>query len=550
MESKTFSIYLLKPQYTPDNSLKDGCPLGSPVPVANLPTGSRLYLMDSKPYAPWWKDYWGIEEDIQQSLAGAIVFIPVNARFFALTFGHTYQYLKEFSYEYGFGLKMTLNSLNPNKLKSTDILNPEDSRRQRIQSPIGSDITFFNFDRDSSIIKRLTGKVKDEYKNLISNTTGANNLTVGIKKRPEDIPRFLSEILTIYNKNNYKETFPDLHNIVPLQDPLIIEELNTKLLEAFSRKEDELVLAVPDMVDYTTDLYIYFSGSGRKQVKIYPDVYIDYYREYLSSNFQGNVTVQDLKKHSMNLCNEDGKSTKSYSVFKSLLFNCEMDNNYYHLTEGQWYQIEKSYLKNLEKNLDTYFYDDKLLIKYNHKSENDYNTKISDIDKRFICLDKENIAPKNQSQVEPCDIYIVLDETAKFYHVKFLTRSASLSHLFNQGLVSVELIRTEQESKDKLKEIIEQKTTMEQKQGYIAPIINEKIQVVYAIITRKDSNKKSHNLPLFSKIALKKCINAFKLMRIDVKVCFIKDVSDKRSGNLRKRIKNTTRNKKGNINAT
>jgi uncharacterized protein (TIGR04141 family) len=549
MRSKTFSIYLLKPQYTPDNSLKDDCPLGSPVSATNLPIGSRLYLMDPKPYAPWWKEYWGIKRDIQQSLAGAIVFIPVNNRFFALTFGHTYHYLKEFSYEYDFGLKMTLNSLDPNKLKSTDILNPEVSRRQRIQSPIGSDITFFNFDHDSSIIKRLTGKVKVEYKDFFSNTTGANNLTVGIKKKPEDIPDFLSKILTIYNKNDYKKTFPDIHNIVPLQDPTMIEKLNMELLKAFFANKKELVLAIPDIIDYTTDLYIYFSGSGRKQGKIYQDIYIDYYREYLSANFKGTITVQDLKKHNMNLCDEDGKFTRSYSVFKGLLFDCELNNNYYHLTEGQWYQIESSYLKKLEEFLDSYFYDDKLLIEYNHKSENEYNTEISNVDKRFICLDKANIAPKNQSQVEPCDIYIVLDETAKFYHVKLSTRSASLSHLFNQGLVSVELIRTEQESKDKLKKIIDGKTTAKQKYKYINPIINEKIQVVYAIITHKDSNIKSRNLPLFSKISLKRCINTFNLMKIDIKVCFVKDASDKKPNKLRKGIKRTTRNKRRNVNA-
>jgi uncharacterized protein (TIGR04141 family) len=178
VRSRTFSIYLLKSNYTTDNSLKGGHPLGKPIPASNLPPGSELYLLDSPFYSPWWKDYWGIKQEIKQSLKGAIVFVPVNGRFFALTFGHTYHYLEEHSYEYDFGLRMTLNSLDPDKLKSTDILNPETAQRQRIQSPTGSDITFFNFDHDSSIINRLAGKVKDEYKNIFSNITGANNLAI------------------------------------------------------------------------------------------------------------------------------------------------------------------------------------------------------------------------------------------------------------------------------------------------------------------------------------------------------------------------------------
>ncbi len=48
----------------------------------------------------------------------------------------------------------TLNSLDPNKLKSLDSLIPENARRQRTQLPVGSDLTYFDFDRDGSNFKR------------------------------------------------------------------------------------------------------------------------------------------------------------------------------------------------------------------------------------------------------------------------------------------------------------------------------------------------------------------------------------------------------------
>lgn len=432
MKSRTFSIYLLKNNYSADNALKKDNPLTNSVQATKLPPGARMYLLNSIPYPPWWKDYWGIVENIEQSLKGAIAFIPSGNRFFALTFGHTYHYLKEDAYEYDFGLKITLNSIDPNKLKSTDTLNPENFRRQRTQSPTGSDITFFDFDRDSSIIRHLTGKVKREFKDIFSNTTGASSLTVSIKKTPCDIPSFLSQLLDLYTKDDYKQAFPSIHNIVPLHDPIIIKKLNEKIIEAFIDRRMYLVLSIPDIIDYDIALNVYFSGAGQKQSKIYPDVYIDDYREYLKSNSKINVTIEDLKKHSMNLCDEDGKPHKSYSVYKSLLFDCNLDNEYFHLCEGNWYKIDSSYIAELHKILDPYFYEDKLLPDYKHNSENDYNTTTAKDNKHFICLDKTNISPTKQTDIEPCDLLTIDDETksATFYHVKLSTRSSTLSHLF------------------------------------------------------------------------------------------------------------------------
>ena len=529
MKSKTFSIYLLKIDFTPDNALKNEHPLGSPIQATKLPPGSRMYLLDSIPHPPWWKDYWGVIEQIKQSLKGAIVFIPNNDRFFALTFGYTYHYLKEHAYEYDFGLRITLNSIDPNALKSTDILNPENSLRQRIQSPTGSDITFFNFDRDSSIIRHLAGKVKNEYKGLFSSITGASNLSINIKKTPNEIPDLLSQLLTLYNKDSYKQSFPDIHNIIPLHDPEVIDKLNKELMKAFYERHMKLVLSIPDITDPDNALNIYFSGAGQKQGIIYQDVYIDYYREYLANNSKTNITINDLNKHSMNICDDDGTPKRSYSIFKSLLFDCQQGNEHFHLCEGIWYQIDNSYLERLKNFLDPYFYDDNSLPKYRHESEEDYNASITGNDVKYICLDRTNISPPGQSAVEPCDIYTVDEKskTAIFYHVKLSTRSSTLSHLFNQGLNSIELLRLNDYARNKIKELIKKSTSGKSK-NQIEAIDNDNLRVVYVIITKKKNADKSLNLPLFSRISLKRCLNTLKLMKIDAKICFIENLSEKK----------------------
>jgi len=124
-KSRHFSIYLLKDGYNAQNTLKDGHSLGEPLTdVQNLPATARLYLSDNPPIEPWWRSYWGINRDLTQASKGAIVFLPVNNKCFVLTFGHTYHNLKNEAYEYDFGLRATLNAIDPDKIKATDIFQP------------------------------------------------------------------------------------------------------------------------------------------------------------------------------------------------------------------------------------------------------------------------------------------------------------------------------------------------------------------------------------------------------------------------------------------
>lgn len=148
-KSRGFSIFLLKENYNAGNALKLEHSLGNPIVNAvNLPQDATLYISDKAATAPWWKDYWGIPQELEQVLKGAIVFLNVGQRCFVITFGHTHHNLQEISYEYDFGLRTTLNALDPEKIKSTDILMPENARRQRIQSPTASELTFFDFNSD------------------------------------------------------------------------------------------------------------------------------------------------------------------------------------------------------------------------------------------------------------------------------------------------------------------------------------------------------------------------------------------------------------------
>ena len=436
--------------------------------------GQKLYERDSlcaqlgqnggdprrslRPRDPWWKGYFGVRKPLRQVTKGALVFLPVGDRRFALSFGFVFHNLKDESYEYDFGLRVTLNSLDPNKLKSTDVLQPGAARRQRTQVPVASDLTYFDFDRDNAILKSLTGKVKDEHKELFKDATGASSLHISSTVAPDGLIDLCEKLLELYESDTFKTTFPDIQNITPVRDPAIIERLNDNLLAAFRGKSENLSLAIPAIIDYHHNAYASFSGAGTSLV--YDDFFIGRYYEYLDENDKRlrDVDLNDLKRHSIRLTDEDGNPRQRYSIYNCLIFDTTLGagTETYHLVEGNWYKVESDYIARLKAFLDP-LHADLPLPPFNHDGEGAYNEAAAAGDEGIVCLDKGNISPAGQTQVEPCDLYAANDGHATFNHIKVSTFSAELSHLFNQGANAIELLKLDGDAVTRLKALITEK---------------------------------------------------------------------------------------------
>ncbi|WP_373414959.1 DUF6119 family protein [Ensifer aridi] len=140
---------------------------------------------------------------------GALVFLSVGDRWFALSFGQVFHHLNDAAYEYDFGLRVTLNSVDPNELKSADMVAPGVARRKRTQAPVSTELTFLDFDGNSEIIKGLTGRVKREYQDLSKNATGSVSLKVGLDLEPGELAGICETLLTLYQAEDYQTSFPN-----------------------------------------------------------------------------------------------------------------------------------------------------------------------------------------------------------------------------------------------------------------------------------------------------------------------------------------------------
>lgn len=536
-KSRSFSIYLLKQGVDASNALKEDHALGDPIHGDALPEGATLYILDNPPHPPWWKSYFGITENLLQEQKGAVVFLPVGERTFAITFGHVQHNLRDTAYEYDFGLRVTLNCLDPEKLKSTDILEPNGAKRRRTQLPVDSDLTYFDFDRDATILKSLTGKVRPEFKEFFKHATGASNIRISSDVTPEGLPQLSAKLLELYEDESYKTNFPDIQNIAPVRDPIIKDKLNAKLIDSFQSKNDPaLQLSVPEILDFHDGLWATFAGAGPGQV--YDDVFLNRYYEYLEQREQelDKIDIDTLKRHCLVLTDEDGKSRgERHSIYKSLIFDTSIDSGQtYHLCDGEWYQVEANFITRMASYLDP-FCTESILLPFAHENEGAFNLACADAIAGLLCLDKTSMAPKGQKAVEPCDLFEVKDGRAVLHHVKISTMSAQLSHLFNQGTNSVYLLRDDDEARENLKSLILGKVPANDAEAYVAPIDADTLKVVFDVITHKNPKNKSANFPLFSRISLMRAIKDLKRMGIETEFTFIRDDSTATEG--RKKVR-------------
>jgi uncharacterized protein (TIGR04141 family) len=136
-------------------------------PPKNAPPWTKLFLKDSQVDV----SQFGISSNV-----GAVFVVRISGSTFVLSFGTGFHLLKQESIERDFGLKVTLNSVDPDKLRSLDKAsydhNPLNSRTQSTR-----DVDIFNLHLDSEMEMLYAVTGASLVKEFGSHVTGRDALT-------------------------------------------------------------------------------------------------------------------------------------------------------------------------------------------------------------------------------------------------------------------------------------------------------------------------------------------------------------------------------------
>lgn len=519
-KTKPISIFLLKKDFNEFSPIKSEH--AEKLAYNPLPTGKQFYLLKSSGNEPWWKEYLGLQNFLGQGLNCGLLLMSAAGKSFAICFGNVAYVLDENLYEHDFGWKTTLNLLG-DKIKAAEYTNTNSLSKNRTQYPSIQEWTQMDLDKNTDIIQRIEGKIEDKYKDLVSSACGTDSLRVQMKKDFAELPDLCAELYEIYQKDDYKRKFPKIDNIRQVSDPDILKQLDDSLLDALKSKNPNVFLTFPKMLKDSSEAF--FKYKLNRKSERYNDLDIVDFYTLLNGNL-GTLEKQDFQKFAIILCNENEDIIDQAPLKKCLIFDTKLQSETYIFNEGIWYHANDDYIACISQELDELFKDyalmpfDNTCVENGKLSEGAYNGKVGQLGQGYVCLDRTNIAPNGRGNVEPCDLFSIDNSgNPTFIHVKRSTNSSMLSHLFNQGLVSVDLLRSVPESFNKLERLATEKLE------HAFAINNGRFNVIFAIITNKDARKKSTNLPLFSRLTLYRVYRELVRHNCDVNITYILDSS-------------------------
>lgn len=495
IKTNRLSIFLIKEEYRDhEEILKDFKNLKAKA----LGPGGTLYWKPSGVRQPRWvKTFFDGEVESDDFLAAssqAILIAEVDVdgstkRLFALPFGTGHHLILSGAAEERFGLKIVLNSVDENMLRSIDKKDMSNIPIQaREQISVHSSAADFGINIEQDLILGVTGRSKDPA--LGQTISGKDALCVAVKIDVHSLSEFLRHCYSAFQKVDYRVSFGWIDQISELRDKPLIAELDKELVKQIASKSlSKLWMALPDVLEWED--IAGFRYADDVDAELEDDIFLDSFLEQLPADT--DVTLELLKKSTVFCYSRTTEEVVvQWRVYKCLYCEISRHSESFLLTNGKWYRLEDSFLRSIDKEYSTILSRAPVvsLPDYSHKDEEQYN-KACARGGLFELMDRKMIKfGGGYSKIEFCDLFSPRKEMV---HVKYYGGSSVLSHLFSQGLVAAETLASSSDFRKRVNAELRQNRIEE-------PLNTGDFHVVYAIIS---ASRKPLDIPFFSKVTLK-----------------------------------------------
>lgn len=438
--------------------------------------------------------------DLMMSSVSAVLFVKHSDRIFSFTFGYGRNLLKPDCYELGFGLKVALNRVHHERIRSLDIRTYEDVMvSTKKQTSRSAELWTFGLDVTRDLLRVVTGEPDD--KTFARRITGADALTLNVPIKVNQLGDKCRQLLDAYYDSRYKKHFYWVDQINEVRDKTIIDALNQKLINSLKIGDIESIyLAPPEVLDWQSVEKFRIEGTRQEE---YDDLDIETYINLLGDK-RKEITLEKIKRYKVSVqWVGSGLFEDKWTLYNCVVWETKHNNRLFALLEGKWFEIEETFANNV-RDFVRRFAVPKINLPHAilKEQERNYNQRITKEVSEFICLDGITVkAEEARTPVEFCDL---LSSKKQLIHVKRKTHSATLSHLFAQGTVAARIFLNDGKARKDIREQIKMMTT---NSDFLAAIPDENTrpnpndyEIVYAIITKPASNW-PESLPFFS------CVN-------------------------------------------
>jgi len=493
----------------------------------DLSIKGEIFIGDTTSQVPSWINFLsqGASNPLPIGLVNssnkAVLFYATSNKVFVITFGYGRSLINDEYIERNFGLKVVLNSVNPDKLKSVDLANISNLMLQtRKQNSKGGSRQIFGLDIINDLMKSVTGTPNNRTLGGVLN--GRDQVNLSPKIDFIDLKKIINIIDQNYKSDTYKSEFEWIDNIHLEKDSSTISQLNNLLVDGIKKSNaNKIFFTIPEIIDWELGHQFSYTAKGN----LYNDLDIKDYFLKVGDGID-KLDIDKLKLHKIYVHIGDGDEfITKWSIYNCLNFEVTKNDQIYTLALGTWYKIKKTFSKEvLDYVREIPLYSESLIDHYLGDSEGEYNERLADSNSNYSLMDKKNVyCNLTKSPIEPCDVFT---RDKHFIHVKKKSSSSTLSHLFAQGKISGEAFLSDR----KFRIGTRRNLTKEGKLPLNLIPLNRKIksseyEIVYAFISNSNEDLIS-SLPFFSLLNLKQSFHSLSIMGYNISISKINVVTN------------------------
>lgn len=253
-----------------------------------------LFVQTNRPKAPRWANFFEGYIDARDfgrvASAAAVLIIEVRGRLFAVTFGHGRHLLDTDCWEQRFGLRVALNSLGEQNVRSIDKRSFDSiSRHSREQASRETTAQDFGLDIEQDLLRAVTGTPSNPA--LGRRLYGMDALHATVRTRLEDLPTLIAVYYEQYLKDSYKGSFPWVDQITEISSKTLVDDLDNILIRRIARNELERIwMAVPEVIPWERIDGFRF-GLGKRS-PLHHDIHLSHFRETIRD-------IENISKRSL-----------------------------------------------------------------------------------------------------------------------------------------------------------------------------------------------------------------------------------------------------------
>jgi uncharacterized protein (TIGR04141 family) len=492
--SRNLTIHLSKGNQRKNSVVRhvDGL-IEKPIPLGRARQG-RLFIKQPNANPPSWADLFKEHVDPREfgdtSSPGAVLIVPVRDRWMAVTFGQGRYLLEQNAFEERFGLRVALNCIDETKIRSIDNQTFDAiARHTQEQASHEANAGDFGFDVERDLLRGVTGSPSNE--DYGKRLTGMDALNAHVRIRLSDLNDLLDLYYNKFFDESYRKSFPWVDQITFVSDPALERELNQELIAMIKaqRFDDRCWLAVPEIIDWCRVSGFRYSDAPRRP-ELY-DIHLRTFLEHLRD--PQNVSIVGLKTRRVFCMGGNDQKLKSWSVFNCLYCELDKDVQSYVLNAGKWYVLEKDFVKQVNESFARVPNYSGSFTAYDDDNEGCYNERlVKENSTRYYLMDRK--LTYQGGAMEFCDVF---SKDKELIHIKRYGGSATLSHLFYQGVNSAEFFQMDTEYRKLIREKLPR--TFQLFDATKRPEHDE-YHVVFGIISRSD---KQLTMPFFSRVGIR-----------------------------------------------